>query len=64
MDMVDRCEAAMKDSGVRGRLERYWGKHHGFAFNDRPAYDVVADQRHWDVLLDLFQRNLQPDRGS
>ena len=64
MDMVDRCEAAMNNSGVRGRLERYWGNHHGFAFNDRPAYDAVADQRHWDVLLDLFQRNLQPEGGS
>ena len=50
----------MATSGVRGKLERYWGNHHGFAFNDRPAYDAVADQRHWEVLLDLFARNLDP----
>ena len=58
LDMVDRFEAAMTESGVRGRLERYWGMHHGFAFNDRPAYDAAGEQRHWDVLFDLFDRNL------
>jgi carboxymethylenebutenolidase len=48
----------MQESEVRGCLERYWGNHHGFAFNDRPAYDEKADKRHWMRLLDLFQRNL------
>jgi carboxymethylenebutenolidase len=48
----------MQASGVRGRVERYWGTHHGFAFDDRPAYDRAADERHWTALLDLFERNL------
>ena len=60
LDMVDRFEAAMQAAGARGRVERYWGTHHGFAFDDRPAYDPVADDRHWAALLDLFERNLQP----
>jgi carboxymethylenebutenolidase len=60
LDMIDRFEAAMKAAGVRGRVERYWGTHHGFAFDDRPAYDSVADDRHWAALLDLFERNMQP----
>jgi carboxymethylenebutenolidase len=58
LDMIDRFEAAMQASGVRGRVERYWGTHHGFAFDDRPAYDRAADERHWTALLDLFERNL------
>ncbi|MEY4230841.1 MAG: hypothetical protein RLZZ362_1690 [Actinomycetota bacterium] len=58
LDMVDRFEAAMAESGVRGRLERYWGMHHGFAFDDRPAHDPDGERRHWDALLDLFARNL------
>ncbi len=58
-EMVDRFEAEMAASGVRGRLERYAGTDHGFAFNDRPAYDAEADQRHWEALLDLFARNLR-----
>lgn len=59
LDMIDRFEAAMQDSGVAGRVERYWGTHHGFAFDDRPAYDRRADDRHWAALLDLFARKLQ-----
>ena len=60
LDMIDRFEAAMQDSGVAGRVERNWGTHHGFAFDDRPAYNRSADDRHWAALLDLFARNLQP----
>ena len=60
LDMIDRFEAAMQDSGVTGRVERYWGTHHGFAFDDRPAYDRRADDRHWAAMLDLFERNLRP----
>ncbi len=64
LDMVDRFEAAMQQAGVRGRVERYWGNHHGFAFDDRPAYDAAADARHWDVLVDLFGRTLQGADGG
>ncbi len=56
--MIDRFEAAMQDADVAGRVERYWGTEHGFAFDDRDAYDRRADERHWAALLDLFARNL------
>ncbi len=59
LDMIDRFEAAMQAADVRGRVERVWGTEHGFAFDDRPAYDERADARHWERLLDLFARNLQ-----
>jgi carboxymethylenebutenolidase len=62
LEMIDRFEAAMQQAGSRGRVERYWGTQHGFAFNDRPAYDPIADERHWNALLDLFERNLSPVR--
>jgi len=68
LSMVDEFEAAMVASGVRGRLERFWGMHHGFAFDDRPQHDVEGERRHWDALLDLFARNLkgqdEPDDRS
>ena len=60
LDMITRLEAARVAAGTRGRVEVYWGTHHGFAFDDRPAYDPVADERHWTELLDLFARNLAP----
>jgi carboxymethylenebutenolidase len=59
MTMVDAFEAAMQASDVNGCLERYWGQHHGFAFNDRPQYDARSEQRHWMRLFDLFDRNLR-----
>lgn len=59
LDMVDRFEVALQDAGTAGRVERYWGTHHGFAFDDRPAYDQRADERHWARLLDLFARTLR-----
>ncbi|MDG1266729.1 MAG: dienelactone hydrolase family protein [Ilumatobacter sp.] len=59
LEMVDRFEAAMQDTDVAGRVERYWGTHHGFAFDDRPAYNRRADNRHWAAMLDLFDRNLR-----
>lgn len=58
LSMVDEFEAAMIAAGVAGRLERFWGCHHGFAFDDRPAYDAEADRRHWDAVLHLFGRTL------
>ena len=58
LEEIDRFEAAMQAADVAGRVERYWGTHHGFAFDDRPAYDPAADARHWRTLLDLFERTL------
>ncbi len=63
LEMIDRLEAAMQEAGTRGRVERYWGLHHGFAFDDRPAYDAEGDRRHWEVLVDLFGRTLHGDAG-
>lgn len=58
LSMVDEFETAMQASGVRGRLERFWGMHHGFAFTDRPQHDPDGERRHWVALLDLFARTL------
>ena len=64
LDMIDRFEEALQAAGTRGRVERYWGLHHGFAFNDRPAFDPDGEARHWERLFDLFHRNLYPDRKN
>lgn len=57
-EMVDALEAAIADSPVRGSLERYPDTDHGFAFPDRAVYKEQAAEHHWDVLVDLFGRNL------
>jgi len=61
LDMVDRFEAAMQEADTDGYVERYWGMHHGFAFNDRPAHNQAGETRHWRRLFDLFTHNLFPD---
>ena len=58
LTMVDEFEAAMQAAGTRGHVERYWGMHHGFAFDDRPAHNAAGEARHWSVLLDLLDRHL------
>lgn len=45
LETVDAFERAMNESGVRGRLERYAGMHHGFAFTDRPQHDPDGERR-------------------
>jgi carboxymethylenebutenolidase len=62
LEEIDRFEAALQATETRGRVERIWGTEHGFAFDDRPAYDARADARHWERLLDLFARNLAGSR--
>jgi len=56
--MIDEFDAARAAAGTSGRVEVYYGTHHGFAFDDRPAYDPAADARHWHELLGLFARTL------
>ncbi len=59
LEMIDRFEAALQATDTVCRVERIWGTEHGFAFDDRPAYDERADARHWTRLLDLFDRTLR-----
>jgi carboxymethylenebutenolidase len=58
LTMIDEFEAAMQQAGTTGNVERYWGMHHGFAFDDRPAHDPLGEARHWSVLFRLLARNL------
>ena len=58
-EMVELVEKTMASSGVRGRLERYPGTEHGFAFPKRPVYNKAAAEVHWRRLHSLFDRNLR-----
>ncbi len=58
-EMIARVEAAIAESGVRGRAEWYPGTHHGFAFPTRGGvFDKPSAERHWSRLFALFDRNL------
>lgn len=46
-------------TALRYRLERYPGTAHGFVFPQRDGiYHAQGAERHWQVLLDLYARNL------
>lgn len=60
LEMIERLEAAVAESGVNGRVEWYPGTEHGFAFPTRGGiFDKPAAERHWARLHSLFDRNLR-----
>ena len=56
--MVAELQKLFDRSGVKGELENHPGVHHGFAFPERPLYDLPAAERHWERLFALYARNL------
>jgi carboxymethylenebutenolidase len=59
---VDRFRQAMGEQGVTGSVERLPGTSHGFAMADLPVYDEAAAERHFERTLELWRRNLSPER--
>ena len=55
----DRLVAALDDAETNYNAEWIDGVHHGFVFSQRPKYDQVASERHWELLHSLFDRNLK-----
>ncbi|HAF68042.1 MAG TPA: hydrolase [Acidimicrobiaceae bacterium] len=55
----DRLTGALTDAGVSHCAEWIEDVHHGFVFSQRPKYDKVASERHWELLHSLFDRNLK-----
>jgi carboxymethylenebutenolidase len=52
-------KSALDTAGTRYRMETYAGAHHGFCFANRPDYNPAAAEKAWDVLFDLWDRNLK-----
>jgi carboxymethylenebutenolidase len=52
-------DEALRAAGTRYTMDTYEGAHHGFCFANRPDYDAAAAERAWDVLFDLWARNLR-----
>jgi len=56
--MIAEFEKAKVEAGTPGRVEWYPGTEHGFAFAERPLYEMASSERHWERLHSLFRRNL------
>jgi carboxymethylenebutenolidase len=57
-ETIEGLEKHLAAVGTNARVEWYPDTHHGFAFPQRPAYDKLAAERHWERLFALFARNL------
>ncbi len=57
-EQQQRLEDALTAAGVKHHAELYEGAAHGFTQADTAAYDEKATAKHWEVLLDLLERNL------
>lgn len=56
-EMVDQLVKELK--GANGEVEQYPGTDHGFAFPQRPVYNKLAAEQHWERVLSLFGRTLR-----
>ena len=50
---------AMQSAGINHTIEVYSNTEHGFVFPQRAVYKKVAAERHWETMLDLFERRLK-----
>jgi carboxymethylenebutenolidase len=58
-EMIDSLDKHLAETGINYRIEVYPGTGHGFVFKTRPeGYHQSSDERHWQRMLDLFERNL------
>ena len=55
----DRLVDALDGAGVASTCEWVDGVHHGFVFPQRPVFDKPAAERHWELLLSMFDRTLR-----
>lgn len=58
LEMVEALDHVVKSKNLNAEVELYPGVHHGFAFPQRPVFDKLAAERHWERLFALWRRRL------
>jgi carboxymethylenebutenolidase len=59
-EQIDALASHLAATDVDHRIEWYPGVEHGFAFPQRDGiYDKPAAERHWERMLELFDRQLK-----
>ena len=56
-EQAELLDSALTAAGVAHTVES-WPGGHGFAVADMPVYDAALDERHWQVLSDLYAEQL------
>ena len=60
LSMVDEWNTQIKRCPVKYRCEIHPGAHHGYALPDRDLHDKRASERDWELVFDMFRRQLSP----
>ena len=62
-DILEKIKRVFYNKKNKVTLETYPATDHGFAFPSRSTYVKSAAENHWNKLLNLFNRNLKPDKN-
>lgn len=57
--VIPDLTAALDANSVNYTIETHPGTEHGFCFKQRPAYHEAAAEKVWQILFDLYQRQLK-----
>jgi carboxymethylenebutenolidase len=60
LSMVEQWNALIKPCSVNYRFRIHPGAHHGYALPDRDLHDKHASNRDWELIFDMFRRQLSP----
>ena len=58
-NVLEKIKSSFSKKKSNVRIEIFKGTDHGFAFPSRSTYIKEASEKHWEKLLDLFDRNLK-----
>ena len=62
--MAERLETALKEAGVRYKIETYESAAHGWMKPDFPMFDPVSAERGWREMFAFFSRTLKTMDGK
>ena len=58
-EQMEKVSTALKDAHVKFKTELYQGAAHGWTMSDLPVYNEAVERKHWEQLLQLYERTLQ-----
>ena len=59
VNVLEKIKTVFSNTKNKVSIEIFKGTDHGFAFPSRSTYVKDASEKHWEKLLDLFDRNLK-----
>ena len=58
-EQIERVDQLLKAANLKYTAKVYEGSRHGWTMKDLPVYNEAGEEKHWNALLSLFERNLK-----